>query len=311
MEATTIASLNGPTPDRCEAAANFARRGFVVLRGYLSAEQRVDVCRDFEAAPEIMRHEPDRGFAYSFRFAGEALIDALRPQLQQTGRALAGNVGGAIDLLVAAFYFDTAGSSFGLFHQDLDPYWLFGDPTRYVNVYIPILKPDVARSNLDLLPCDAVEPRLPAGWTSAPHQLEPCGDTYGARNLSTDATESVGFDVEPLVECPHLAEGDALVVRGDLLHRTQDAATRRVAISFRMVDPGLRVRRGALAAWGAARLRAVGRSARLLRALSCFDALKTDEVTARRIFEATLVDTDVTAAEQQVRAALAAAQSRT
>merc|ERR1719401_983513 len=44
------------------------------------------------------------------------------------------------------------------------------------------------------------------------------------------------FHLDEIGETPHLRAGDALVMRGDLFHKTQDMETGRVNISFRLAD---------------------------------------------------------------------------
>ena len=43
------------------------------------------------------------------------------------------------------------------------------------------------------------------------------------------------FEFDDIMECPDLLPGDAILIRGDTFHRTQDADTDRVSLSLRMV----------------------------------------------------------------------------
>jgi len=46
------------------------------------------------------------------------------------------------------------------------------------------------------------------------------------------------FDLSEIEETPHLRPGDLLPLRGDLIHRTQDSSTRRIAASIRYINSG-------------------------------------------------------------------------
>src|SRR5262249_21748473 len=60
----------------------------------------------------------------------------------------------------------------------------------------------------------------------------------------------VDFDIETIAESPELAEGDLLMFRGDVLHRTQDRETDRLAVSFRMANSKTRIYRAPILEWG-------------------------------------------------------------
>jgi hypothetical protein len=61
----------------------------------------------------------------------------------------------------------------------------------------------------------------------------------------------VGIHTRELAETPLLSPGDLLLLRGDVVHKTQDASTDRVAISFRTIDADLPIVRSKLADGGA------------------------------------------------------------
>jgi hypothetical protein len=66
----------------------------------------------------------------------------------------------------------------------------------------------------------------------------------------TGAKYKLDFDIEAIAEAPELAEGDLLLFRGDVLHRTQDRETDRLAVSFRMANTQSVVRREHMLEWG-------------------------------------------------------------
>ena len=67
-------------------------------------------------------------------------------------------------------------------------------------------------------------------------------DSGGSRLISTD--------LGTIAVTPQLAEGDLLLLRGDIIHRTQDTDTNRVALSWRVADGATVLKRKRLAAGG-------------------------------------------------------------
>jgi hypothetical protein len=56
--------------------------------------------------------------------------------------------------------------------------------------------------------------------------------------LSDETGTSAGvipFDLGTIMETPHLNAGDLLLLRGDIIHSSQNSNSRRVALSFRMI----------------------------------------------------------------------------
>ena len=124
------------------------------------------------------------------------------------------------------------------FHQDHDSWFLYGDHSNYLNVWIPIIKPNYDITNLSIINLYKLlndHPEL--------QFLE----NYGATEFTTgnqskiidynnDKTIELDFDLNLYAETPHLNAGDALVMRGYAIHKTQDILTDRLAISFRCVN---------------------------------------------------------------------------
>jgi hypothetical protein len=158
------------------------------------------------------------------------------------------------DLPIGGQYFATRrGIQFG-WHQDHESYFTIQNHYDYLNFYLPIVKPRRDRSNLCVIPFDALreaDPRIyervmRAGATS---YLRLQGRTLIFHD-DTGRLSVMSGDVERLVHTPQLEEGELLLLRGDMIHRTEDALTERVALSFRAARSGAVVSRARLADGG-------------------------------------------------------------
>ena len=118
-------------------------------------------------------------------------------------------------------------------HQDFDiDFQLTGDHINYLNFWVPIVKPDIQRSNIRVIPLDSL--------TEEAEELLMNGG--GNRLTVTDGKTLVEgrtgsleleLDLEQHGVDLHTSAGDLVVLRGDVPHRTQDVDTLRVAASIR------------------------------------------------------------------------------
>lgn len=229
-------------------------RGFMVVRSFLSPPQCAALLADFE------RGQPPSAYPHGFKLVGRAASatawSVMRPFVE-TLRAQSDVDVDTLNFLTLSHYITTSlveRTSF--LHQDFDlDYQLTGDHVNYLNFWIPIAKPDPERSNVSVVPFDSLRTRAPEAYErlhgSGGHRLVPTdGKTFvygnygeiiasdsGAPQLVIDA------DLEDIVETPSLAAGDCLIMRGDLVHRTQDASTARVSASMRVTSSKKVIRR--------------------------------------------------------------------
>lgn len=133
---------------------------------------------------------------------------------------------------------------------------LTGDHHHMLNFWIPIVKTEVSKSNLSLVPFDRLRERSEAAYEvmfggGGCRFIPESGRTAVFANdgqifeadTPAEPTLWLDFDVEELVVTPQLAAGDCLLLRGDLPHRTQDADSERVAASVRVTYSGKTVDR--------------------------------------------------------------------
>jgi hypothetical protein len=170
-------------------------------------------------------------------------------------------------------------------HQDHESYFAFQDHANYLNLYIPIVKPDPEQSNVSVIPLDSLRNRaaevyerlLGRGAT----RLVETNRGWKLRDDEHGGTISkLHFDIREIEETPSLQAGDLLVLRGDVLHKTQDANTRRVAASFRMMNGQTTISRKQLARGGVAKTYVMYLGKEFYHAIfQYFDHVKSDLIT--------------------------------
>ncbi len=262
-------------------------RGFVVIPGFLSSEEIQYFCDDFERQPLDAGNRNYRLTAMS-PDANARLTQRATDVIAAVGRQTVLQV----DLPRGGSYFATGarrGINFS-WHQDHESFFELQNHYDYLNFYIPIVKPRQDKSNLSIVPFDVLERQAPATFRRVVRsgatrfvrmgrwQLVVCDDTGTVHRVRGDLSE--------MAHTPQLAAGDLLLLRGDVIHRTQDTETERVALSFRASRAGTIVNRRRLAAGGMEKAHMMANNpGPYLRMFKGFDAAGSREVPADRLQE--------------------------
>lgn len=226
-------------------------KGYVVVRSFLSAPELARFGDDFHA----QRLSANEG--YNVKNVGWQELERVQFRLDDVLAQVRGRTTLQPDRFIRALYFSTRLVDFG-WHQDQDTFWMFQNALEMLNFYIPIVKPLLEKSNVCIVPFDRLLARAPevyrhvVGRGAINYRIE-----RGRTRLfdENDGVQRVlPFDLELLACTPQLAAGDLLLMRGDLIHRTQDADTVRVAASLRAVPSSSMVSRRVLVEGGVKKL---------------------------------------------------------
>ena len=222
-----------------EIALKLLDRGFVLIPGFLHVKEI-----------EAFRKDYDKGqFDQTVYTLGRATpetielisqkINTLLTEFDEIEEFQPSHFGGGT-------YFSTEkGINFG-WHQDHESYFVNQTHQHYLNIYIPIKKPELDKTNLCVIPIDRFRERAPESWSAlewggaSTAQIED-GSTTISNDHAGGVRATLDFELEELCETPILAAGDALLLRGDIFHRTQDNDTARVALSVRAFNPDIKV----------------------------------------------------------------------
>lgn len=218
-------------------------RGFIVVRGFLQRPQVEALISDFQhgARPE--------SYPFGFKPIGRQAMAAVGKTIDaalKRIRARTNLMTDSVNFLTLSHYVAAwLAQRPYILHQDFDlDFRLTGDHRNYLNFWMPVIKPDPGRTNVAVLPLDTLQRRSPEAFGKVlgggGQRWVPEGGrtaAYGDRGLILDEPVEPLFwldlDLEELVEIPSVEVGDLLLMRGDVIHRTQDLDTPRVAASIR------------------------------------------------------------------------------
>lgn len=230
-------------------------KGFVVVREFLGDDQLRAMLDDYRGGP------PPEDYPFCFKLIGRRALNSVRPLIQRSLdeiQSVTSLRSDTLNFLTLSHYITTKyaeRSSF--FHQDFDlEYRLTGDHFHYLNFWIPVMKPDQLLSNVGVIPLDSLRSRSEEAFArlegSGGRRLIPVdGRTAVFGNSGEVLNEGdfgepefwIDFDVSEVEVVPALKAGDLLLLRGDVVHRTQDTDTTRVAASIRVTGSDKKITR--------------------------------------------------------------------
>ena len=139
-------------------------------------------------------------------------------------------------------------------HLDHFSYYLYGDHRNWLICYMPVIKPSSDLANLAIIPADVLKARDPElfrrvrgrgamrfrcveldtmEWFAMrfPGQGIETGDWFAIDDFD-DSTMGwkIGIDLEHNKVVPRLEVHDLLIMRADVIHRTNDAGSNRISI---------------------------------------------------------------------------------
>jgi ectoine hydroxylase-related dioxygenase (phytanoyl-CoA dioxygenase family) len=213
-------------------------RGFAVVKNFLT---------DLEIKPQLQNYEIQKNNQSSqIKIKNYSVIKAsTEHNLTDKIKRLLDKVAQQTDISInlvgpTGVYFDTQLVNTG-WHQDHLSYYTWQTGYHQINFWIPLIKPCPTMSGLCVVPMDTLKTHI--GDLFEQHIL----DQGAKRFIPTDNRTHVidddsGHEFElpvnlnDIAVAPELQAGDLLIVRGDVIHTTQDSDTNRVALAIRAVD---------------------------------------------------------------------------
>jgi hypothetical protein len=230
-------------------------KGFVHIPGFL-AQDELAACRaDFEAQPLSKNRN------YGVSLVSDQAVARLKDRVETVMARVRTRTNLQVDCTLGGGYFATGrGISFP-WHQDYESFFSSQNHYDYLNFYIPVVKPQRNKSNLTVIPFDVLQRESPETFQRVVRggatRFVVVGDKQIAVAEDAGTTHVVPVDIERLAHTPLLDAGDLLLMRGDVIHRTQDTDTERVSLSLRVASSKTVIRRSMLADGPLAKARAM------------------------------------------------------
>jgi hypothetical protein len=218
------------------ALSDLTTKGFCVIKNLFSTEQIDTIRQDFEL---IKNFEVNKNYPVLPVGKRVPLTDIINSVVDPVGKTIADTIGLVTDFNPTPVYFSIKHGVDFDWHQDHESYFFFNNHLDYLNIYVPIYKEDPELSNVRVIDFEKLIDRDSRMAFLKGYGATRLTVTDGKTTLqddNTDTTYQLDFDINTIADCPHLSVGDALIMRGDCIHSTQDTLTPRVSMSIRRMN---------------------------------------------------------------------------
>ncbi len=212
-------------------------RGFLVVKNFLTDSEIQQRLQDYQVAYD----DKENGINITKNVLLKSGRHGLEPKIIEIVEKINQLTNIKIDLIGPnGRYFDTTLAEIG-WHQDHEPYYNWQTGYHLVNFWMPLVKPSAEISGLKVVPMDVL--RLKIGDLFEKRILN-----QGAKRFMSDGDVTHGWDdehgdtfdlpvnIDTIAETPLIEAGDVLLIRGDVIHATQDNLNHRITLSVRTVD---------------------------------------------------------------------------
>jgi len=171
-----------------------------------------------------------------------------------------------------------------VWHQDQGAWTYHQQSYNYINFYIMVDKENPNITNLSVVPQDELANRIPDEIDRiiklGAQRFFPKDKETLVKNDNTDEEYVLPINIEDIAKSPNLLPGDVLLVRGDIIHRSQDNLAPRIAASFRVFQNTSPINKQTLLSGGVEKQRYLkNNSNRIKPILDAFEYYGRDEIT--------------------------------
>lgn len=215
-------------------------KGYTVIKNFLSIDDISELLTRYSLTRHRFEENGVSNKNYSI-LAGGQLTHGLQLKINQAISDISAttSIQSSLNQPWMAFL-DNELISFS-WHQDHEPYYLYQYTYDCLNFWIPLVKPDIALSGLDVAPHDKFIKSAEEIWekyifnSGAKHFYTQNGIQYMSDDGAGE-TIQLPFMLDDIADRPEVDVGDALILRGDVIHKSQPNHGHRVSISVRTMN---------------------------------------------------------------------------
>lgn len=210
-------------------------KGYVVIESFINEDEITSLLNDFNRVG--LPTDNKKGQPYGkINYKQQLLMyKKLLPAIDQIRRQKILDVD---FFMPGGGYISTENVSYK-WHQDHETFYIFQQNYNNLNFWIPLIKPNPTLSGLSIIPYDLLEKSVPEYVDKIKNHGANVYNTNAETNTTKVINQDEGFEytlpinINSIAVSPILNPGDLLLLRGDMIHKTQDNLTTRLAASFR------------------------------------------------------------------------------
>jgi len=208
--------------------SDFAETGYVVIDNWLNDDELNMLLEDYNLSKLTDNKN------YQITCASEAVLLKLKSKIQEVLDSVNTQTDLKVDLLTpGAIYTDTSWIDWA-WHQDHESFYTLQQHKNYLNFYVILVKEDPTMSGLSVVPLN----RLPLEdydkiVNNGANVFIPTDNYTQGKSDDTGEEFTLSVNINDIAHHPVVKAKDLLLMRGDVIHKTQDNKKQRVAISIR------------------------------------------------------------------------------
>lgn len=208
--------------------------GFCIIKDFLSKEDIDFIYNNYTQTPI----NPNKN--YNISVPTIPVMSLLIPKLDLIIKQVSTNSTVHAEFLTSDFlYTDNQRIKFD-WHQDHESYFVFQQSYNYINCYIPIKKQNESSGGMSIVPMNYLKDNHNNLYNKVVNKgaqhFNVVGKTLRIVDSENNEIYNYDLDIENVAVSPVMNAGDLLILRGDVIHKTQDTNSQRVAISIRYTD---------------------------------------------------------------------------
>lgn len=205
--------------------------GYIVIPEFLTPAEIELLKEDYLSATDNDNKN------YPISACSDKVVKTLSPKFKFFALTVARHTNINTDCIVSSGYFSTEKINF-TWHQDHEPYYKWQDSYNGLNFWIPIIKPNNTQSGLDVISFNSfkqadaktVNDRLIGKGANS---FIPQGSSTLVIDQNSGNNFKLNTNIDDIKVSPVMGVGDLLLMRQDVIHRTQDTNDVRVSLSVR------------------------------------------------------------------------------
>jgi len=208
--------------------------GYCIVKNFLTKEEINYAINDFEQSDQQGNKN------YKIKSPSVDCILNVYNKLSAMAQEITATTEINVDMITnESAFIDNSTNQFQ-WHQEHEPFFTFQQLTDYVIFYMPIIKEQPDMSGVDVIPFSILKEQWP---DYASTLMQGGARTYLRKDTSTLIVDddqgtnwSLPRNIDDLKKTPEIMPGDLLIMRGNLINRTQDTKTRRVAFTAKFTN---------------------------------------------------------------------------
>lgn len=199
--------------------------GYIVIPNFLSSEELERFKDDYINSTSQFGH-------YGIKMVAKAVMETMSNKFMNILSDIRQSTSIKADTIIyPQLYINNQKTSFD-WHQEHESWYLEQESINHLNFYIPLHKELPNKSGISVIPMHVFK-----------DQKELIHNKGARRFIASDVTRvidddlgndfTINFDISKYSVTPFIMPGDLLLMRGDLIHKTQDTETERYSVSIR------------------------------------------------------------------------------